>query len=262
MDLSILAGKVKDEIARSTAKGCTYVKKSRYHRCGDSALFVIKKDYTLLGVLDGVSGAAFASLASTTALNTIKKYIETNFSKQNPEELIKNAIYDANATIQQGATTAAIALILSNGSFYFANIGDSHLYLFSHGCIKRLTKEERMTTTLAAYSSARFVVLQCLGGPIYSIDQGKGKLKKGDVLFAFTDGITDNLYIKTKGSKIIDTSGCKDLERLLSNKNKPKEIVQVLSKKIKQRMQQKKDQNLYKVLLPKEDDAAIAIYKY
>ena len=125
--LSILAKEVTREKTNSSENACAYVKKSRFHQCDDCALLIIDSRYALLGVFDGVSGQPHAREASETALRAIAGYVEKNFSKKNAQELLVSAIEDANYSIQNGGTTAAIALVLPDGSYSYANVGDSHI---------------------------------------------------------------------------------------------------------------------------------------
>lgn len=275
MDLSILASEIneaKPEDKKCIKKACAYVKKSRFHQCDDSALLVIKEKYALLGVFDGVSGEANASTASETALKTIAEYIEKNFKikkSEDLENLLQNAVEDANLSINKGGTTATVVLILEDGSYFYANVGDSHVYKFTNNNnrtenkITRLTKDDRDTSSTAIYFAARMVITQSLGYLIKNIDVGKGKLSKGDFIFAISDGIIDNLFVKIDGGILIDTSGKEDLEEMLNECKSTEEFVKVLSEEVKKRMQLKDQVAMDgKVFVPKEDDASIAVLMY
>jgi len=269
MDLSILANEIneaKPEDKRCIKKACAYVKKSRFHQCDDSALLIIKEKYVLLGVFDGVSGEANASTASETALKTIAEYIEKNFKTKKSEDfegLLQNAVEDANLKINKGGTTATIVLILEDGSYFYANVGDSHVYVFNNGNVIRLTKDDRDSSSTAIYFAARMVITQSLGYLIKNIDVGKGKLSKGNMIFTVTDGIIDNLFVKIEGGILIDTSGKEDLEEMLKECKSTEEFVKMLSEEVKKRMQLKEQIAIDgKAFVPKEDDAAIAILQY
>lgn len=262
MNLSILASSVKTEEIKCNEQTCAYVKKSREHSCDDSALLVIGDSYILIGVFDGVSGQPNASTASETALITIANYIEKNFKKKKPEELLENAISEANYAVQAGGTTASIALILNNGDYFYANIGDSHIYKMSNSKVTRLTKDDRDSSSFASYIKSRYYVGECIGSLITSIDKGKGKLEKDDAIFAISDGIVDNLFVKIEGGIVTDTSGKQDLEFIFKDKKDIKSMVESLAEEIKKRMQLKEEVIDRGILVPKEDDAAIVIFRY
>ena len=262
MDISILAKTVKTEELRCNERSCAYVKKSSEHSCDDSALLIVKDDYALIGVFDGVSGEANASTASETALKTIANYVEKNFGHKNESELLENSISEANYAIKVGGTTASIALILKNGNYFYANIGDSHIYKISNNKINRLTKDDRNTSSFANYIKHRMHVTQCIGGLLSKIDAGKGKLESGEVLFAITDGIIDNLFVRVEGGIVTDTSGRQDLERLFYGKKDIKTIIEALTEEIKKRMQLKEELIDNGILVPKEDDASIVFFRY
>ncbi len=262
MDLSILAKTVKTEELRCNEQSCAYVKKSLEHSCDDSALLIIRDDYVLIGVFDGVSGEANASTASETALKTIANYIEKFFTKKSTKELLEEAISEANYAIQAGGTTASIALILKDGNYFYANLGDSHIYKISKQRVVRLTKDDRDASSFANYIKHRMHVTQCIGGLLSKIDAGKGKLESGDVLFAITDGVIDNLFIKVEGGIVTDTSGKQDLERILYEKKDIKAIIEALTEEIKKRMQLKEEVIDNGILVPKEDDASIVFFRY
>ena len=263
MDLSILAGEVKDDLTRAMPKAGAYVKKSRFHDCHDSALLTIRENYVLLGVFDGVSGAPYARLASERALQAVRSYVEKNFSNKPLEELLEAALQEANYALTQGATTATTALILNNGEYYYANVGDSHLYMACGREVKRLTREDRDSSSLTTYLADRMVVTRALGCLLHGMEKGHGRLARGDFLFALTDGFIDNLYIETEGGRVLDTSGKKDLEHLFSKRKTLEEMIQVIGQEIKKRMQHPMESVHYgSVLVPKEDDAAMAILKF
>src|SRR3989338_5908216 len=261
MNLSILASRVKSEEIKCSDTSSAYIKKSKEHSCDDSALLIIKDEYTLIGVFDGVSGQPNASTASETALITIVNYAEKNFGKKKVEELLENAISEANYAVQAGGTTASIALILKDGSYYYANIGDSHIYKISKNKITRITKDDRDSSSFASYIKGRYYVAECIGSLITSIDTGNGKLNRGEIIFAVSDGIVDNLFVKVEGGIVTDTSGKEDLERIFESKN-IKTMCEALAEEIKKRMQLKEEVIDNGILVPKEDDAAIVIFKY
>lgn len=266
MDYSLIGSAVSEEITKNANNlGCLYLRKGRMHKsCDDAALLVKEERYVLIGVFDGVSGEAFGADASEAALRSVAAFVKNNFGKTANEQLLEHALEEANYSVRRGATTASVALVLVDGSYFFANIGDSHIYLrHADGTVVRLTKDEKSGNGMSftTYTATRHIVLQALGGLISSIDKGKGRVKSGDALIAVSDGIVDNLFIKVDGGVVVDNSGCDDLAEILKGKKGAEEIVEHLAKEIKERMKGGESMKEGLVLVPKDDDVAIVALK-
>ncbi len=261
MDISIFAKSVKSEEFHSSESACAYVRKSRLHQCDDSALLIIKDEYALIGVFDGASGEVNASTASETALRAIANYVERYFEKKKPEELLENAIEEANYAVQAGGTTASVALALPDGSYFYVNVGDSHIYSVSKGKVMRLTIDDRDSSSYTSYVKGRYYLSQCIGGLIKNLDSGKGKLANGGFLLIVSDGVLDNLKLKVEGGVLTDTSGKDDLQKLIENKETAKSVVEELAEEIKKRMELKEELIAADgIIAPKEDDASIVVF--
>lgn len=268
-DCSIIGSEAKDELIKANDehfKSASYVRKSKNHEtCDDNALLVVNERFALIGVFDGLSAEPFAQQASEKALRAAKFFITQTFDESCDERIVERAIEEANYAIDRGATTASIALVLPNGEFFFANVGDSHIYKRNtYGKFQRLTKDDRQAngSGFVEYANSRRVVAHTLGGLIGIINIGKGKLEKGEYLFAMSDGILDNLVVEMEGGTILDASGANDLEIVIGNNSEPKEIAEELSKEIKDRMHDSEKNDNGKILIPKEDDASIVILKF
>ncbi len=269
MDVSIRASEVTGVVVRFFRGGACAVSKSPMHECHDSALLVVTKSYALIGVFDGVSGLPHARTASELAMNAIGAYVSRAFTaiKNNNAFalLLSDALVAAHKTIRQGATTASVALILNDGAYSYASIGDSHLYYRANNDkIKRITNESRDVTSIDNYRATRFVVDGALGaGTLTKLQTGNGKLNRGDLLFAVTDGITDNIYVEFSENKIIDASAANDLRAMLRNAKTPKDAVTCVISEIKKRMVRSTSfTKTASILFPKPDDAAIAAFQY
>ncbi len=270
MDLSILGSEIKDELLKSQGENsniAAYLRKGKNHEtCDDAALLLVNEKFTLIGVFDGVSGEPFAQSASETALRAVKFHLTQNFGKIPNEKIVERAIEEANLAIEHGATTASIALVFSSGEYYFANIGDSHIYkLNEQGKINRITKDFKAAngSGVTEYLHNRYLVGNCLGGLLKEeeIEIGQGKLKKGEFLLALSDGITDNLFIEVEGGVISESSGKADLEILIDGIDMPLEIINAIAKAVKHRMTGSEISDNGRILVPKEDDISLVVVK-
>ena len=269
LDNSIVGSEVKNEMLKTNDgnfKAAAYVKKGKNHEtCDDAALLVVNEKFALIGVFDGVSGGKFACEASERALRAVKFFITQNFDDSVDERIVERAIEEANFAIDNGATTASIALVFPDGRYFFANVGDSHIYKRDkHEKISRITVDEKQAngSGFTVYINSRYLLPHSLGGIIGIIDVGHGKLEKGEFLFAMSDGISDNLVIEVDGGVIKEVSGARDLEIIIGANDEPAEITDAISKEIKERMQDSEKSNNGEMLVPKEDDASLVVLKY
>lgn len=271
MDISVLGVEVTDELFKKCDehfKCASYIRKGKNHEtCDDAVLLLVNENFALIGVFDGVSGEPFAQSASETALRTIKFFITQNFGKMQNEKLVERAIEEANFAIDKGATTVSIVLVLPDGQYFFENIGDSHIYkLDEHGKVHRITKDFKGAngSGVIEYLHNRYLVGNCLGGLVREgeIEFGQGKLKKGEFLLAMSDGVTDNLFIEVEGGVISEGSGKHDLEILLDGKDMASEIIDAIAKVVKHRMRSGEMSGDGKILVPKEDDIGLVVFKF
>ena len=113
----------------------------------------------LFMVADGMGGYNAGEVASKMAIDEVKKYIDKHFqkNKDNIEELLVNAIENANSAIYKKAeknkelkgmgTTLDVSLIY-NSKVYIGHIGDSRVYRIRKDFMRRLTKDHSYVQTL------------------------------------------------------------------------------------------------------------------
>jgi PPM family protein phosphatase len=144
------------EVAVRTDVGCAREENE------DSVLFVRPQQRSLQasrGVLaivaDGMGGANTGEIASRIAGQTISElYFATHGS---PGRALSVAYAAANRRIFemaakqpgcQGMGTTAAALVLIGGEAWFANIGDSRLYLVRDGCLHQLSQDDSLVAQM------------------------------------------------------------------------------------------------------------------
>jgi serine/threonine protein phosphatase PrpC len=236
------------------------VKKGHYE-CGDSAFVYYDERKAIFAVFDGVSGEGGASEASSVAaeavLGSLKKHDKID------EEKMKQAIMDAQSKVVVGLTTAAIVFLQKDGHFLMAGIGDSPVFsIDSKGHISselplgRLVKDMDAVLKFFYY---RNIVTSVIGqsDSELSFNMRQGKLAKGEIFILASDGLSDNLYVKTGEGYVIDSSGTEDLASLIGKERAPKAIVGLLMEEIAKRLNTGRVELKQSLLIPKEDDIAI-----
>jgi serine/threonine protein phosphatase PrpC len=159
----------------------------------------------LLAVADGMGGEAAGDRAAQIAIDSLK-----NFQSKAADPLLqlqglfKQASEDIEAQVRQnfqlsGMGTTLTTVFLHRGRAYWAHVGDSRLYLFRAGELKRLTwdhtlpdtllKEGNITTEEARNHPAQHLLLQCIGCGRFKASTGILDLETDDILLVSSDGL-------------------------------------------------------------------------
>lgn len=173
-------------------------------------------DIKLFIVADGMGGANAGSVASNSAIEYIKDYIfrklpEINLDKETIENLIKEAMHEANNFVYrkanenskyEGMGTTVITVIIHKNKVYIGHIGDSRVYRIRKNIIRQLTKDQSYVQALVDNGSItreeakthpqKNVLMKVLGCE-ENVDSEiitKGFLKE-DKLLICTDGLTN-----------------------------------------------------------------------
>lgn len=198
----------------------------------------------LFVLADGMGGANAGSVASSTAIEFIRKYIVERWSKifldrVSIENLINEAISEANnfvyvksksAQEYAGMGTTIIVAIIFKNKVYLGHIGDSRVYRIRKNIIRQLTKDHSYVEALLQSGSItkeeakvhpqKNVLLKVLGCEenVKPDIITKGFLK-GDVLLICSDGLTNMI----EANEIYDV--------ILKNINNPKSACEELVRK-------------------------------
>lgn len=193
----------------------------------DSILTLKSKDYCLLIIADGMGGHTGGEIASSTAVNSIKEFIEKGFETyKDKEELIRESILDANKKIYKSAlnspdlkgmgTTITMALIIGE-NVYIGHVGDSRAYILKgevlaqitedHSYINELLKKGAITEEEAKVHPMKNLITRAVGTDKYIvIDTYKDYILEEDTLIMCSDGLTRHVsdeeiqkVIKEKG---------------------------------------------------------------
>jgi serine/threonine protein phosphatase PrpC len=191
---------LKMEIARETHQGL-----KRADNQDRSLVRAYGPESLILAVADGMGGEAAGDQAAQIAIDSLE-----NFQSEAADPLLelqglfKQASENIETQVRQnfqlsGMGTTLTAVFLHRGRAYWAHVGDSRLYLFRAGELKRLTwdhtlpdtllKEGNITTEEARNHPAQHLLLQCIGCGRFKASTGILDLETGDILLVSSDGL-------------------------------------------------------------------------
>jgi len=180
----------------------------------------------LFVVADGMGGHASGEVASAIAVQTVQDVLlnshdpdETRLDRQALDEddaireRLRYAMNQASVRIRKAALdhpahagmgTTLTVLLIEDGTAHFGHVGDSRLYLFRDGKMKRLTRDHtvvqqeidagRLTPELARIVPHKNILTQSVGyhGPVEP-DTSTRPALPGDIFLLCSDGLTDPL---------------------------------------------------------------------
>lgn len=165
----------------------------------------------LFVVADGMGGHKAGDFASKYTVEVLER--ELRYSHENgPEAMLKGAIQTANHKLieaaendvkLEGMGTTLVAATVIERTLYFANIGDSRLYLLNKE-IKQLSKDHSLVEEMVRLGGIRAedarnhpdknVITRAIGAKEdVEIDFFEYRLKKGDMVLMCTDGLSNML---------------------------------------------------------------------
>jgi PPM family protein phosphatase len=185
----------------------------------------------LVMIADGVGGAAAGDLASTVAVETIRRIDVT--PESDLLEILAGAVHRANDRIGElvdedpaveGMGTTLTAALFDGDQIALAHIGDSRGYLFRDGTLTQLTIDHtwvqsmvddgEITAEQARVHAHRNVILKVLQGrDTDEPDLSLHEMRDGDRLLLCSDGLSD--YVDPE--RIEQLAGVEPLEQVASN---------------------------------------------
>ena len=186
---------------------------------------LLMHDEGLFIVADGMGGHAAGEVASEIAVHTIKEVL---FEDQDPDETRLNRPLDEEESIRErlryamnqasirvrqeasinlayrGMGTTLTVLLLEEDIAHFSHVGDSRLYLYRGGNLRRLTRDHtvvqneidagRLTPELARIVPNKNVLTQSIGSNVtIDPDTATRHVEEEDVFMICSDGLTDPL---------------------------------------------------------------------
>jgi protein phosphatase len=171
----------------------------------------------LVGVADGMGGAAAGEVASREGLAAVSLFMFGHWGRLSPAKVGEEALLLAfEAAVEQasdailrysdddrsarGMGSTLTAVLLWNQCAYLAQIGDSRAYLMRQGELHQITEDQTLVNDLVAQGSltreqARFhpqrnMITQALGSPQpLRVALTRLSLRKGDCLLCCSDGL-------------------------------------------------------------------------
>lgn len=192
----------------------------------------------LLIVADGMGGHKAGEYASQFAVEVVKQELSES-TEASPEAMMKHAISSANRKLRETAqgdsrfqgmgTTLVVATVIER-TLYFANVGDSRLYLLNEN-IKQLSKDHSLVQEMvrlgginqeeAKHHPDKNIITRAVGGrEQVEVDFFEYRLKPGDVILMCTDGLSNMvddeeiLHIVKKSRDVVEA-----VERLIERAN-------------------------------------------
>lgn len=183
----------------------------------------------LLVVADGMGGHRAGEYASRLAVEVLKQELAAS-TEDGPEAMMKNAITRANERVLEAArqdanlhgmgTTLVVATVIDR-TLYFANVGDSRLYLVNDD-IKQLSKDHSLVQEMvrlggineeeARYHPDKNIITRAIGAKDeLEIDFYEYRLKRGDTILMCTDGLSNMveneeiLHIMKNSRDVVET---------------------------------------------------------
>lgn len=174
------------------------------------------KETGLFVVADGMGGLSYGSAVSAYIIESFSRWWEEDFpemaqagkcKKEEIKELLEQEIWDVNQEVfafckrencRSGSTLSV--LFIYDGHYYIVNMGDSRIYHFQKGVLKRLTEDQSMAAQLvrekklteeeAKHSGKNHILTMCIG--MVEIPRNfytEGTLKNGDCFLLCSDGL-------------------------------------------------------------------------
>ncbi len=189
---------------------------------------VFNEGSALLGVFDGLGGQAAGEKASERAKESMEAF---NPYSQSMERHLVELMQIANRSILdmvdeipdlRGMGTTMTIAYAENGSVTWAHVGDSRLYVFREGKLRRITEDDTIPGLLLAEGEItkeearvhplKNALFECIGRGDFEANAGSFKLGKDDLLLLSTDGLHDEVSEKEMISILLLK---KDLEEKL-----------------------------------------------
>ena len=162
-----------------------------------------------LAVADGMGGHKAGDFASKYTLNTVLEELKkTPLDK--PEEILRNIVSIANHKLievaatdvkLEGMGTTLVAGTIVGNTLYFANVGDSRLYLINEK-IRQISKDHSLVEEMVRLGGIKAeeaknhpdknIITRAIGvKEDVEADIYEYRLKKGDVILMCTDGLSN-----------------------------------------------------------------------
>ncbi|MDP8229344.1 MAG: protein phosphatase 2C domain-containing protein [Candidatus Electryoneaceae bacterium] len=172
------------------------------------SIVLTDEEFYFISVADGMGGHKAGDVASELVLQKMAEKLSSLKLALNQEEL--NRVFtDWTHEIHRyvdgksksdwslhGMGTTMIGVLFYNGKAYYANVGDSRLYIFSDGRLTQISRDHTLREMSGNPNIPSNIIVNSFGGldEIF-LDFGivTDQWKNGDVLMLCSDGLSDML---------------------------------------------------------------------
>lgn len=192
----------------------------------------------LLVVADGMGGHRAGDFASKFTVEVLAEEVQ-NCKETHPEAILGNAIQAANERLLEeaekdnrleGMGTTLVAATILDHVLYFANVGDSRLYLINkeirqlskdHSMVEEMVRLGGLTEEEAKHHPDKNIITRAIGvKQKVEPDFFEYRLKGGDIILMCSDGLTnmvddDEIFQIVKSARDIVEA----VERLIQRAN-------------------------------------------
>jgi len=180
----------------------------------------------LLVVADGMGGHKAGDFASKYTVKILRQELE-NSSTDKPGDILKRVVVIANNELirvaktdvkLEGMGTTLVAATIIGNTLYFANVGDSRLYLINDK-IRQLSKDHSLVEEMVRMGGIKAeeaknhpdknIITRAIGvKKDVEADIYEYRLKKGDIILMCTDGLSnmvedEDMFDIVKGARDI-----------------------------------------------------------
>ena len=184
----------------------------------------------LLTVADGMGGHKAGDFASSYTVNVLKDELKKT-PMDKPEEILRSVVSIANHKLIEAASrdiklegmgTTLVAATVVGNTLYFANVGDSRLYLINDK-IRQLSKDHSLVEEMVRLGGIKAeeaknhpdknIITRAIGAKAdVDVDFYEHRLKRGDIILMCTDGLSnmvedEELFHIVQGSRDIVEAG-------------------------------------------------------
>lgn len=219
----------------------------------DSFGTIVKKEFILGVVADGMGGIENGKEASKKAVQKILSFSNQYKKYKTPEDFLKDSFSECNKEVlnnlKKGGTTLVAALI-DKMDLYWCSIGDSAIYLYRNKELIRLNNNHNLKNLLEKkYQNGQISKREAIAGrkkqaltsfighggfKEVELNQTPLKLKRKDKILICTDGVYNSL------SEI-------EIEQILSRRSKAQDMAEYIIDKVEEK--RKKNQDNATILL-------------
>jgi PPM family protein phosphatase len=202
---------------------------------------LVRPDFSVIAVADGMGGAASGEVASTLFIKTALDIFMRSPQISRPLHDIVHEVFDSanrividramgNESLKGMGCTAELCTFDDN-HYVIGHIGDSRTYLFRNGILTQLTKDHSLvqdevdrgliTPEQARNHIMRNIITKAIGVRVnLETDIIEGTALDGDLLMLCSDGLTDMLLPKEITQILVETDPTRTADELVNAANR------------------------------------------